>query len=198
MHDKNNDDVSLMPFPLPKHMVQISVMLLLPRNWRQSSEEIPGECEGVPAAMCQKRDSWLDMMWPRVLALQGEKQQVVIEATISREFWNQYRVAWFENRRVLWTCWLYQTLCRVGQSTFHKLIFVGPQSTSGMTSDMLKNAHKIVRKLIGMYQVYGLVFNSTGFSEDKFLVCMCSLFPSCLLNVWEETSFSCRCAPWYS
>ena len=124
-------------------MVQISVMLLLPRNWRQSSEEILGECEGVPAAMCQKRDSWLDMMWPRVLALQGEKQQVVIEATISRQFWNQYRVAWFENRRVLWTYWLYQTLCRVGQSTFHKLIFVGPQYTWGMTSDMLKNAHKI-------------------------------------------------------
>ena len=45
----------------PKHMVQISVMLLLPRNWRQSSEEIPGECVGVPAAMCQKRNSWLDM-----------------------------------------------------------------------------------------------------------------------------------------
>ena len=175
----------------PKHMVQICVMLLLPRNWRQSSEEIPGECEGVPAAMCQKRDSWLDMNVAQSVSPARRKAasghwgnyfQKILKLTPGCMIWEQESAL-----NILDISNIMQR--RPDQSTFHKLIFVGPQSTWGMTSDMLKNAHKIVRKLIGMYQVYGLVFNSTGFSEDKFLVCMCSLFPSCLLNVCEETNF---------
>ena len=154
MHDKNNDDASLMPFPSPfkyqgtkTYGTNLCNALTTPKLktelWGNTRRVRGSTCSNVPKT-CK-----------------GEKQQVVIEATISR---HQYHTISSIPRCMVWeqeSALNILDISNIMQSRpeyFSQADICGTTINMGMTSDMLKDAHKIVRKLIWMYQVYGLVF----------------------------------------